>query len=97
MGTLFDQPVRKRYRIEREDLFYEIDTIKEVAKKNNLDIDKVIDIYKVASINRFIDCYVANGDIFDEQMAGIGEILQEIKQSLSNIACSLEEAFLQNS
>lgn len=97
MGTLFDQPVRKRHQIDSEELLYEIETIKYVAKKSRLDIDKVIDIYKAASINRFIDCYVSNGDVFDEQMAGFGEILNEIKNSLGNVAHSLEEAFPQNS
>ena len=33
--------------------------------------------------------YVANGDIHDEQMAGIGELLSELNSSISEIAESL--------
>lgn len=97
MGTLFNQPERLRHFIDREDLLYEVNRIIDVAEDSGLDIDKVIDIYKAASINRFIDCYVDDGDAFDEQIAGIGEILKGIENSISNISCSLEEAFPQNS
>ncbi|MBR4647729.1 MAG: hypothetical protein IKO75_11510 [Bacteroidales bacterium] len=97
MGTLFNQPERLQHFIDREDLLYEVDKIIDVAEDSGLDIDKVIDIYKAASINRFIDCYVEDGDAFDEQIAGIGEILKRIENSISNISCSLEEAFPQNS
>ncbi|MBR3467787.1 MAG: hypothetical protein IKH15_11280 [Bacteroidales bacterium] len=97
MGTLFNQPERLQHFIDREDLLYEVDKIIDVAEDSGLDIDKVIDIYKAASINRFIDCYVEDGDAFNEQIAGIGEILKRIENSISNISCSLEEAFPQNS
>lgn len=41
-------------------------------------MDTAIKIYELAELRRRNNLYVINGDIHDEQMAGFGEILNEM-------------------
>lgn len=86
MGTLFEQPPRKLRGIEEKDLLIAINLIKTAAAKTNTDIKIVSEIYKAEVLNRYIDCYVDNGNIFDEQMSGIGNILLNISHSIEQIS-----------
>lgn len=75
MGTLFNQSPR----LERE--YYElgsINDIKELAEKTNLSFDQVVNALHFLELRRKNDLYVSNGDIHDEQMAGIGLLLQQL-------------------
>lgn len=82
MGTLFEQPPRNLYHVEERNLMIAIELIKKAATQSKLDIKTVVEIYKSEVLNRFINCYVANGNIFDEQISGIGKILSDISHSI---------------
>lgn len=85
MGTLLEQPVRKRCDVDKNSLLSTIDMLKSVSKDSKVDLTTVVYIYHANVIDRFTDCYVNNGDAFDEQMSGIGKILGEISDSIKNI------------
>lgn len=74
MGTLFKQEVRRRYSIQRNTILDKIAELKIIAKESGLSIDQVIEVKKVLEQERTNDLYVVNGDVFDEQMAGFGEL-----------------------
>lgn len=78
MGTLYDQPERKYYQISPAELEDYVATIVDVSKKSKVSIEAVIQVARVLELKRANDLRVANGDIFDEQIGGIGELLQQI-------------------
>lgn len=86
MGTLFEQEARKMYPVEKRHLLDASDMIIKISQEKNLDPCIVAELYKTEVLNRYITCYVNNGNIFDEQMAGIGKILQNISDSVAKIA-----------
>ena len=89
MGTLFDQPVRDHHEIKESVILDNIDMIKRIKEKTNLSIDQIIHLLDIMSRERSNDLYKANGDIFDEQMSGIGHLLQEIEGNIGDIAKAL--------
>lgn len=86
MGTLFNQLPRKKHRVEIQDLMAAADDIKTVAEESGLKTETVAEIYKAEALNRFTECYIENGDVKDEQLMGIGEILEEIAGSIRAVA-----------
>ncbi|MTJ51266.1 hypothetical protein FJR38_00470 [Anabaena sp. UHCC 0253] len=76
MGTLFNQEPRNYRHCENTESYIE-NTIK-LSKKYKITIDQVIAIEQLLECKRRNDLYVDNGDIHDEQMAGIGELLRNL-------------------
>ncbi len=84
MGTLFKQEPRNFHRIENsEKLIEQIEILKKVQKKTGLTYEQVIDTCKMLELRRRNNLYADNGDIFDEQMTGFGELLQELISTIS--------------
>ena len=69
----------------------EVHEVKELAKKHKMTETEILNGLKVLELKRKNDLFVANGDIHDEQIAGIGKELQEISSSLGEIAYSIKE------
>ena len=90
MGTLFNQLPRKKHQVEIQDLMAAADDIKTVAEESGLTTETVAEIYKAEALNRFTECYIENGDVKDEQLMGIGEILEEIAGSIRAVAEAIE-------
>ncbi len=86
MSTLFTQPERdfKRAMPVHIDDFLAIAS--ELAQKHKVDVGTVVAAKHALELQRGNDLRVANGDAFDEQMAGFGEILKNIAMSLEGIA-----------
>lgn len=74
MGTLYDQPPRKHHH---EDGRKWLEHMKGLAQESNLSVDQVIAALSVREAIRRNNLYVDNGDIWDEQIAGIGHILRD--------------------
>ena len=55
-----------------------LDSVIEVAKASKLTIGVLVEAAKVLEMRRANNLMAANGDIFDEQIAGIGDVLQRI-------------------
>ena len=51
---------------------------KKIAQKKKVSVEAVIDTFKALEYRRRNDLYWHNGDTWDEQIAGIGEILQHL-------------------
>jgi hypothetical protein len=77
MGTLFNQLPRNYYRVEsEEDIISEIEQFKEIQKKTGITYENVIETCKMLELRRQNNLYADNGDAFDEQMGGFGELLK---------------------
>lgn len=82
MGTLFDQQVRARNRVTFQDIDELLTQCVKLAIKYKLNISDVILAKQALELERQNTLYINNGDAFDEQIAGIGKILQTfVKES----------------
>jgi len=88
MGTLFKQEPRRSHDIDIEYIDHFLGQAVKLAKKHKISVGDVMKAYKVAEAKRANDLYMANGDAFDEQIAGIGELIRSID---SNIGCLTTE------
>jgi hypothetical protein len=83
MGTLFNQSPRN-YREYNENKIEEfLETVLSLSQKYKIPTNEVIHAVEVLEIRRRNDLYVANGDTFDEQMAGLGNLLQDLNNVLN--------------
>lgn len=77
MGTLFEQKPRKGFNVSEQEIGDFLKEITALAKKNNISVADVIEAYKTLEYRRKNNLFHDNGDIFDEQMAGFGKLLEE--------------------
>jgi hypothetical protein len=90
MGTIFEQPVRKWASFEMTHVDNLLNEVTSLSKKHNITPADVLKAYEVMEMSRTNDLYVNNGNIHDEQMKGIGELLLEVSHSLQGIALAIE-------
>jgi hypothetical protein len=85
MGTLFDQPPRNW--CDDFNIHGEIDEIENIINETHLDLtfSDVVSLLTMLQLRRRNNLYVNNGDTFDEQMEGIGELLQKLNNELQNL------------
>ncbi len=91
MGTLYDQKPRTIRNITRLDEDYFFEEIIELSKKYKMTHQDVINGLKVLELKRRNDLFVDNADIYDEQIAGIGQEFQKISSALDSIASAIED------
>lgn len=85
MGTLFNQPKRKYQSISSDHLDSFIQDIASLSKKHGISVSDAIAAARVLELSRQNDLYVSNGDIFDEQIAGIGELLEKMSSAIEQL------------
>ncbi|MCO5250721.1 MAG: hypothetical protein M9949_04780 [Candidatus Kapabacteria bacterium] len=95
MGTLFEQKPRNYHSCDKiEDVISEIEALKDIQKKTGLTYDQVLETCKMLELRRKNTLYVENGDTFDEQMGGFGELFKDFNERISTyldaIAMALE-------
>ena len=90
MGTLFNEPPRNYFEIDFKYVKSACEEIQKIAKETKMSVADVIEVYKIKTQNRSIDCYVDNGDIWDEQMAGFGELFKSFNAKLDAVVDLLE-------
>jgi hypothetical protein len=84
MGTLFNQSPRN-YREYNENKIGEfLETVLKLSQKYKIPTNEIIHAVEVLELRRKNDLYVANGDTFDEQMAGLGNLLQDLNSILAD-------------
>ena len=93
MGTLYNQPPRNYFDIDFKYVKSECEEIQKIAEETGMSVADVIEVYKIKTQNRSIDCYVANGDIRDEQMAGFGELFKSFNAKLDRVIDLMETKF----
>jgi len=85
MGTLYSQAERESYRVSDNDLDSFVGAAVKLARKHGVSVTDVIAAARVLEVERSNNLYVANGDAFDEQIAGIGEELQKISAAIESL------------
>ena len=85
MGTLFDQPVRQHHWIEESHIDSALDNIEYIIKKRKMSVSEAVSVLSLLQHQRQNNLYQANGDIWDEQMAGFGELIRSIYESLDTV------------
>jgi len=85
MSTLFSQGPRKYHRVSVGDIDDFLNDAKELASKLKIELKDVIAAKHVLELQRRNDLYAANGDALDEQLAGFGDVLRDIQNTLSDI------------
>lgn len=88
MGTLYAQPERNSKRVSANALDSFLETSVKLARKHGITVTEVLAAARVLEMERANDLYVANGDVFDEQIAGIGEELQKVASAIEKIGDS---------
>lgn len=91
MGTLTDQLPRDNADWKRPDIEFALEHIVELAKKFEVSTSDVIELYKAMEMTRTNDLYRMNGDIHDEQMAGIGDLMERIADGIYHIGNSIRD------
>jgi len=91
MGTLFDQPPRDERWPDQGYYEHTIEEVLDLAKKYSLPTADVIQILHVAELDRRNDMSRDNGDRWDEQIAGIGDLLRGLMDAQFQIASALHE------
>ncbi len=82
MGTLFNQQPRMEYFHSFGVNF--INTVKDLAEKNNLTIEETC---RILELTMKIDDY----DRKDEQLAGIGELIKEMNEQIMGLGEGLSD------
>ena len=85
MGTLSNQETRNHIRVEASALDEFISSAVKLAQKHKIHVSDVISASRVLELSRSNDLYVNNGDAFDEQIAGIGELLQKLSDAVESL------------
>lgn len=91
MGTLFNQEPRPFRIITTEDVISFIEDMQKISKKTKLEINEVIKVVEILELRRKNDLFIDDGDTFDEQMSGIGEIMNELVENLISISNAITE------
>jgi len=92
MGTLLEQKPRNYKSVESAQVEEKLKDFMRIAKVHKVVLHDVIKTARILEIERANNLFVANGDIHDEQMTGLGEILIEIKDCMNLISISLDES-----
>jgi hypothetical protein len=85
MGTLFKQEIRSQRYVEESDLDGFLAAAVKLSQKHKIHVADVISAGRVLELKRRNDLYVNNGDAFDEQIAGIGELLQTLSSAVESV------------
>tara|TARA_R110002072_G_scaffold303067_1_gene492507 strand:- start:5263 stop:5559 length:297 start_codon:yes stop_codon:yes gene_type:complete len=85
MGTL-EQPPRKHKETSEVLIMQLITEIKDVASSKKIDFETTLRVYELAEQRRKNDLYVANGDIHDEQVFGMSQVLNELRHAIADLS-----------
>jgi hypothetical protein len=85
MGTLFNQEPRNHLHVEASNLDEFLSSAVKLSQKHKIPVSDVISASRVLELSRRNDLYVNNGDAFDEQVAGIGELLQKLSDAVESL------------
>lgn len=77
MGTLGNQKAHNHFSINEEDLIERIKDLKSISSRSGVSLDLVIQLEISMQLNRLNSILIESGDHLDENLAGIGKILEE--------------------
>ena len=82
MGTLFDQKPRDDKKADLDNFLSKVTTL---AIKHKVAVSDVIAASAALELKRKNDLYVDDGDAFDEQIGGIGKLLQDLCSAVEGL------------
>jgi len=85
MGTLHNQPERDYMYVSLEQLSGYLEDIVRLAKEHSMRPVEVLAAAQLLELKRRNDLFVRNGDIWDEQISGIGTALDRIAESMPDL------------
>lgn len=91
MGTLFDQKERESLSVSQKAICEYAKEVDDISQETSCSISEIIKIYEVTEIKRANDLSVRNGDAFDEQIGGIGILLERIATSLERLVEKIDD------
>lgn len=91
MGTLFDQPVRELHPVSLMDLKEIASIVKQLSKETGVTIDQAIKMFEIEEYSKRTTAMMMDGNIHDEQMAGLGELIKSFVDKVDFIANQIEE------
>lgn len=91
MGTLFDQPVRELHPVSLMNLKEIVSIVKQLAKESGLTIDQTIKIFEIEEYSKRTSAMILDGNVHDEQMAGIGELIKSFIDKVEFIGNQIED------
>jgi hypothetical protein len=80
MGTLYDQQSRGKHDGANQTEL--LSTLKMLMDDHDMTMANAIEFMKVLEMNRTNNLYRNNGDAWDEQIAGIGKIMESISDAI---------------
>lgn len=93
MGTLKEQDPRNFRHIKYSDIVDFITEAKSIAKDEDISLELVFEAYRIKEVERRNNLFVDNGNIFDEQMAGFGGLLESLIAHFNVISTVLDDRF----
>ncbi len=81
MGKLGNQPVRPRRKINFSELKEPLYFIEKIIKNSNLTEESIIKILEILEYSRRTNVMIDDGDFKDEQIGGIGELIENFISS----------------
>lgn len=85
MKALNEHAPRNYNLISREDVINEIEFIDEICTATKTKFSEVVKVMQLLEIRRKNDLYVANGDTFDEQIAAVGSLIEQLTSAVYEI------------
>jgi hypothetical protein len=85
MGTLFDQKPRWWLEVEDKLLESSLSTAIQLAKKYKVSPSDVIALIQALELRRRNNLFIHNGDAWDEQIGGLGEIFQRLTEAVEGL------------
>lgn len=88
MGTLFDQSPRKYWNSSslKDDVIYYLEEMQLASDETGETIENCLKAAEIMELSRRNNIFVADGDAKDEQLAGFGNLLQELIEEIRQIA-----------
>ncbi len=91
MGTLFEQPPRELNLVTEKDATSKLYEIKNFATIHGIGYDDAFKLFELLEYSRRTNLMVTAGDIQDEQISGLGELLIRYIDKIDFIARLLDQ------
>lgn len=91
MSTLFDQPERHRYDYKGVYTLEECKDLLAGLLGKTPSAEAIVALYRAEIEKAKLSAYIANGDAFDEQLAGFGDLFVTLNRVLDEIRKEISE------
>jgi hypothetical protein len=95
MGTVTDQPPRSLLPVSNRDVELFIDDAIRLSKQKSISLSDVLTAFHIKELERQNTLSVHNGNIYDEQMMGLGELLEKTNKQLASLTWAISNSELE--